>query len=356
MNNTKILPLGTIVRNLHTGDEGIIIAIDDDIAAIEMFDDGEVYPIPMQSLVRTEAFFGTVDFDKELADKHRKKAPVKKVAPLIGVSNMPSVPQSTDNIAFLPQGSPADSGLHLAHDLDERRDAFIIYLVNDTNHSFVPMVSVQLHHLVYFEFKHSIEPYQFFAIGEIPRLSLNESPQIHIAIPSLGIDIRHDIRPKAFFKSLKTLAICPKPMYVWTVAQKLLAKAAEKPAAAVLKKIATENRPALPKKKSGYIQLNDLQAFAAFKTEIDLHENVLLAHKKVPEADILRQQILAFEQYLSRAIMLAIPRVYIIHGNGRGRLRDEIHRLLKQNKYVIRYNNDFHPKYGGGATEVVICE
>ena len=133
-------------------------------------------------------------------------------------------------------------------------------------------------------------------------------------------------------------------------------KPPEKPAAAELKKIANENRPTRPKTKNKYIQLNDLQAFAAFPSDIDLHENVLLAGKKVAEADILRLQIDAFERYLSRAIMLAIPRVYIIHGNGRGRLRDEIHRLLKQNNYVIRYNNDFHPKYGGGATEVVICE
>ena len=355
MNNIEKLPIGTVVRNLHTGDEGIIIAIDFDIAMVEMFDDGEAYPIPMQSLVRTEAFFGTVDFDKALADKYCKKAPAKKAAPLIGIANMP-LPPTTESFEILPQGSPADSGLHLAHDLDERRDAYIIYLVNDTNHSFAPYITLHLHGTCFLDFKHNIEPYQFFAIGEIPRLSLNESPQFHIHIASLGIDVRHDIRPKAFFKSLKTLSICPKPMYVWTVAQKLLAKAAEKPAAAELKKIATENRPIFQKPKNKYIQLNDLQAFAAFPQDIDLHEQVLFAHKKVPEADILRQQIKAFEAYLARAIMLAIPRVYIIHGNGRGRLRDEIHSLLRQNKYVIRYNNDFHPKYGGGATEVVIVE
>ena len=73
-----LLPIGTIVRNLHTGDEGRIVAIDDDMAIVELFDDNDRYPIPMQSLVRSEEFFGTIDFDRELTAAHRHKPKQKK--------------------------------------------------------------------------------------------------------------------------------------------------------------------------------------------------------------------------------------------------------------------------------------
>jgi dsDNA-specific endonuclease/ATPase MutS2 len=42
----------------------------------------------------------------------------------------------------------------------------------------------------------------------------------------------------------------------------------------------------------------------------------------------------------------------VIHGVGEGRLRDEIHDLLRLKKEVKSFVNQYHPLYGYGATEI----
>jgi dsDNA-specific endonuclease/ATPase MutS2 len=42
----------------------------------------------------------------------------------------------------------------------------------------------------------------------------------------------------------------------------------------------------------------------------------------------------------------------VIHGVGSGRLRDEIHDLLRLKKEVKSFVNQYHPSFGYGATEI----
>jgi dsDNA-specific endonuclease/ATPase MutS2 len=42
----------------------------------------------------------------------------------------------------------------------------------------------------------------------------------------------------------------------------------------------------------------------------------------------------------------------VIHGNGSGRLRDEIHQLLRSRSEVKSFVNQYHPLFGYGATEI----
>ncbi|MCG7859693.1 hypothetical protein MD537_22130, partial [Flavihumibacter sediminis] len=46
------------------------------------------------------------------------------------------------------------------------------------------------------------------------------------------------------------------------------------------------------------------------------------------------------------------PMLTVIHGLGSGRLRDEIHSLLRLRKPVKYFVNQYHPNYGYGATEI----
>ncbi|MEL6142742.1 MAG: Smr/MutS family protein [Bacteroidota bacterium] len=61
-----------------------------------------------------------------------------------------------------------------------------------------------------------------------------------------------------------------------------------------------------------------------------------------------------FRNYLMRARQLGVERVYIIHGLGEGKLKKAIHKELRQVEYVKSFNNNYHPKYGNGATEVFL--
>ena len=42
----------------------------------------------------------------------------------------------------------------------------------------------------------------------------------------------------------------------------------------------------------------------------------------------------------------------VIHGLGKGKLREEVMRLLREYKEVAHFKNEYHPKYGFGATEI----
>jgi Smr domain len=343
-----VLTLHTVVRNLHTGDEGIIVAFDGDMAMVELFDDGDRYPIPLQSLVRTEEFFGTIAFDKDLTNKFAKKS--KAVQKQVQQNEPKTVAAFVPTHAPLPKGEAQNTGLHLAFDL--QNDIYLIYLVNDTNFSFTISVELILNEASALDFKHHIAAHDYFPIGEMPHSALNNSPKIKISAPALKIEIEHALRPKFFYNAPKTLAICPKAMPVWTIKERLAAQ--DDPTA--LKERAAQDKvtAVFTKPKNPFLQKHQSIILAEFDNELDLHHDILLKGKKYEVADILPKQMEAFEHYLLRAINLNVPRVYIIHGKGTGRLRTEIHKSLAKNKYVSRFNNDYHPKYGHGATEVVI--
>jgi len=93
---------------------------------------------------------------------------------------------------------------------------------------------------------------------------------------------------------------------------------------------------------------------AAFNHELDLHaENLTSHYSKMNNLEILKLQIRHFEQYMSKAIQVGAERIFIIHGLGKGKLRDEIMVRLKRYPQVKKYHNEYHPNYGWGATEVI---
>ncbi|RME96879.1 MAG: hypothetical protein D6772_11235, partial [Bacteroidetes bacterium] len=59
-------------------------------------------------------------------------------------------------------------------------------------------------------------------------------------------------------------------------------------------------------------------------------------------------------RYLDQAIRLGAERVFVIHGVGEGKLRDAIAERLRQNPQVVDFKNEYHPRYGFGATEVIL--
>ena len=63
--------------------------------------------------------------------------------------------------------------------------------------------------------------------------------------------------------------------------------------------------------------------------------------------------MLHFQRFLDNAIKLGVPRVFVIHGVGEGKLREAIAARLAENPNVSKFKNEFHHKYGYGATEVI---
>ncbi len=94
-------------------------------------------------------------------------------------------------------------------------------------------------------------------------------------------------------------------------------------------------------------------AFANFPPDIDLHaEKLIKDPSRLDAAAILAIQLDRARAYLERAAALGLPRVYLIHGVGKGRLRAELDALLRRHPHVKGHHHGYFAKYGFGATEV----
>jgi hypothetical protein len=89
------------------------------------------------------------------------------------------------------------------------------------------------------------------------------------------------------------------------------------------------------------------------KYELDLHIEKLTGNwKNMNNLEILGLQLETLEKYIDLAIAHHQPSMVVIHGVGTGRLRDEVHEILRLRKEIKSFINQYDPRYGYGATEI----
>lgn len=95
-------------------------------------------------------------------------------------------------------------------------------------------------------------------------------------------------------------------------------------------------------------------ALVAPPHEFDLHIEKLRPEgaEGLSNTAMLRQQLDAFEDALSRALATNMHEIIFIHGAGNGTLRKEIHRQLSRNKDIKFFEDAQKEKFGYGATLV----
>lgn len=82
---------------------------------------------------------------------------------------------------------------------------------------------------------------------------------------------------------------------------------------------------------------------------LDLH----LKNRKLHGVPALEIQMALLQEKLDAAHVAGLQQMIIIHGLGAGILRAAVHELLRSTDYVRSYRNEWMPKYGWGATEVI---
>ena len=84
---------------------------------------------------------------------------------------------------------------------------------------------------------------------------------------------------------------------------------------------------------------------------VDLHlEKHAVGPGKIPAEDALFHQLENFETALDRAIAAGKLELRVIHGLGKGKLKEEIFKLLRKHPNVRSFENDYHMRYGFGST------
>ena len=87
---------------------------------------------------------------------------------------------------------------------------------------------------------------------------------------------------------------------------------------------------------------------------VDLHiEKLLKEHQYLPKYKVLQTQLAHFETQISLAIERQENNMIVIHGLGKGKLKQEIVKRLRFYPEVKTFKNEYDPRFGLGATEII---
>ena len=91
------------------------------------------------------------------------------------------------------------------------------------------------------------------------------------------------------------------------------------------------------------------------RSVVDLHiEKITNNYEQLTNFEMLTMQLNTFEKYYDLAVAHKQKKLIIIHGIGEGKLKEELHDMLKLKKEVNSFVNQYHELYGYGATEIFL--
>ncbi len=89
------------------------------------------------------------------------------------------------------------------------------------------------------------------------------------------------------------------------------------------------------------------------RSVVDLHIEKLTDNwQQLSSYEIFSKQLDTFEKFYELAVLHKQRTMIIIHGVGEGKLRNDIHEILRLKEEVKSFINQYHPLYGFGATEI----
>lgn len=89
--------------------------------------------------------------------------------------------------------------------------------------------------------------------------------------------------------------------------------------------------------------------------EIDLHLHEILEDESgMDDYDKLQYQLNLLRKEIKRLHQLRVREAVVIHGVGKGRLRDEVRNVLAESPAVVDFYDASFKKYGAGATHIVL--
>jgi dsDNA-specific endonuclease/ATPase MutS2 len=102
-----------------------------------------------------------------------------------------------------------------------------------------------------------------------------------------------------------------------------------------------------------YNAKNARQHLDPARSIVDLHiEKITNDWEHLSNIEIISLQLKEFERYYDLAIAHHQPSLIVIHGVGKGKLKEEIHELVKTRREVKSFINQYDPRFGYGATEI----
>ena len=316
----------------HSGEEGHVTAyINQQMVEVEV--GGTVFPVHLEDIDHPYLRWFT-DKTKKKKNTVPEQLPVEKVA-----ERQQRLAKGV-YLSFLP--------VFRTQDMEEIVDVLKVHLINELPQPV--KFTYDLRQLNKSEFKHEgiLHPFGNVYLHSVPYADMNDQPRFHWVLADTGnpeLEVAEGIvriRPVKLFEHINDLLVKGAPTFSYLLIEDFSPK-----------KKAAPKEVYEPVKKSQVMPLVTTKTIEPAKYELDLHIEALVDNRSgLSNADIVRIQLDSLRHYVQLSIVHRQERMVVIHGLGKGRLREEVHAVLKKIPEVSRYKNEWSAKYGFGATEI----
>jgi len=335
----------------QVGDEILVLLSNEEGRIIEIMDDKMVM-IEVRG-VKFPAYMDQIDFPYFKRFTEKKLFPQKAAPQKIYLDQIPKEKvQKNDSkeeegvwLNIIPKFSLDDFN-------DEVVDNLKIYLSNRNRVSYHFIYDQAFGGTSNFSIESTIAPFTDFYIHDISFAEVNDSPSFNVDFSLTEphkkkadhFEANVKIKPKQFFQKIEILKEDDKANISYPLFETYPDKG-------------EDNHVAIDILRNAGYKVYDAskikQNIQKARSVIDLHiEKIMDSHSHLSNAEILHFQLQEFEKWFELAKLNQLPSMIIIHGVGKGKLKQEIHDLLKVKSNVKSFINQYSDFYGYGATEV----
>jgi hypothetical protein len=235
---------------------------------------------------------------------------------------------------------------------DDIVDQLKVHLVNHTRQGYKFAYTLRYGGRADFELVNEVLAFQDFYLHDVPFANLNDNPVFSIEFSLTTPDKNKaeyyestlKLRAKQVFTRIEEIKKKGEATFSFKLFDEYPGRPVEEPVDPVLLKGSNFRI---------YDASRARQHLEPARQELDLHiEKLTEKWSSLDNFEILTLQLQTFEKYVDLALAHHLSSMIAIHGVGSGRLRDEIHEILRLKKGVKSFVNRYDPRYGYGATEI----
>ncbi len=325
--------IGDLIILNRTGEEGHILSyINDKMVEVEV--NGTSFPVYLEDVDHPYLKWFTDKTVKKKTKPNELQLPVEKI-----IERKQRLAKGI-YLSFMP--------VFKADVMEEVVESLKIYLLNEMPLSVKFLYDVRIANKSDFHHEGTLHAFGNLYLHSIPYEQMNDQPRFNWELIDSGNANMEKtegvlrIRPAKLFEHINQVLEKSEPTFSYVLIDDFLPK---KKAAPIEQFVPPVKLQAMP--------LVTTRTIEAAKSEIDLHIEQLVDNMKgLTNADIIKIQLNTLQHYLQLAIVHRQERMVVIHGLGKGKLREEVHAILKQTPEVTRFKNEWRGRYGFGATEV----
>ena len=336
--------VGDIVLILHSNEEGKVVdIINDKMLMVDVH--GVSFPVYMDQVDFpyfkrfTEKKLFPAKKEKQFVDDIRKEKPSQEKRVVDGVW-----------LTFLPVMNTDEFGDLVVEELK-------IHLINRTETPYNFVYKLHFFGKPDFELKNTVQPFEDFYLHDVDFADLNDSPSFEFDFSLLQSDKKKashfessvKLKPKQLFAKIEDL----KEKNQAHFSQLLFENYPDKVIEDTVESDSYRMGSLAAKGYKVYDASKAREHLEPARSVIDLHiEKLTEDWKHLSNYEIVSLQLKTFEKYYDLAHAHHQASLIVIHGIGEGRLRDEIHDILRLKKEVKSFVNQYDSRFGYGATEI----